>query len=501
MTAPLATRVRPTAAVSAGTLLAGVFLALTCAPCAAQAGHAELPAAAGTAPGEHALACDNEALTAYAGLLVLAPHPDDETIAFAGLTTAYMRAGKPVDVVVATDGDAYCDACRFWKSGSVRGATCSAAELSNFATAETDSFAEVRRGESAAAAAILGRQPPRFLGYPDTGLGAAWRNSRTGRLDARLRRSDFSACPDCESCPAGYAGGPETALTARTLADTLAGLLAAARPGTLVVTTHPLDGHGDHAALGNFVKILNDAREKPLPIAFAVVHAHTPKSTAHCDCWYPAPQALVCPCADEARASAEPGFVAALRAYRLRPESPAALPDDAPYGRERRLCLSDELYRGDGATKLAAVRAYGSQLGTTRRDGSHPPALDGLVDCNGYLLAFVRRTEAFVLAEPEACDPAGTWEGEGGGDAAPWPARLGLARTGESAVAGYLAGSEAATGGPQEVVTGEVGPRCTLTLRTPARPGALLRAAISRDGRSLYGTWEGAAPGFLVLHR
>ncbi len=501
MTAQLETRFSPTAAVPAGILLAGAFFALLCPPCGAQVGPADVPAAAGAAPRDEALACDNEALTAYAGLLVLAPHPDDETIAFAGLTTAYMRAGKPVDVVVATDGDAYCDACRFWKSGSVRGATCSAAELSNFATAEVDSFAEVRHGESAAAAAILGRQPPRFLGYPDTGLGAAWRNSRTGRLDARLRRSDFSACPDCESCPAGYAGGPETALTARTLAATLSGLLAGARPGTLVVTTHPLDGHGDHAALGNFVKTLNDALEKPLPIAFAVIHAHTPKSTPHCDCWYPAPQALACPCADEVRASAEPGYVGALRAYRLRPEAPAALPDDAPYGRERQLCLSAELYRGNGATKLAAVRSYGSQLGTTRRDGSHPAALDGLVDCNGYLLAFVRRTEAFVLAEPAACDPAGTWEGAGGDGAAAGPARLGLARTGERTVAGYLATGEAAAGERQEVVTGEVDARCTLTLRTPARPGTLLRAAISRDGASLYGAWEGAAPGFLVLHR
>ncbi|MBI4916627.1 MAG: PIG-L family deacetylase [Acidobacteria bacterium] len=501
MTAQIVTRSRSTAAGPAGILFTGALLALTSAPCEAQAGHAELPAGATAAPGSDDGWCDNEALTAYAGLLVLAPHPDDETIAFAGLTTAYMRAGKPVDVVVATDGDAYCDACRFWKSGSVRGATCSAAELSNFATAETDSFAEVRHRESAAAAAILGRQPPRFLGYPDTGLGAAWRNSRTGRLDARLRRSDFSACPDCESCPAGYAGGPETALTARTLADTLSGLLAGARPGTLVVTTHPLDGHGDHAALGNFIKTLNDSLAQPLPLAFAVIHAHTPKATPHCDCWYPAPQALACPCADETRASAEPGYVAALRAYRLRPESPAALPDDAPYGRERRLCLSDDLYRGEGATKLAAVRSYGSQLGTTRRVGSHAPALDGLVDCNGYLLSFVRRTEAFVLAEPMACEPAGTWEGDGGDDAGIGPARLGLARTGERTVAGYLATGEAAAGERQEAVTGEVGARCTLTLRTPGRPGALLRAAISRDGKSLVGAWEGAAPGFLVLHR
>src|SRR5438552_1436633 len=83
-----------------------------------------------------AASCDNEALTAYPALLVRAPHPDDETLGFAGLIDAYHRAGKPVSVAVITDGDAFCDACWFWKNGSVTGPMCTAAELSNFATPE-----------------------------------------------------------------------------------------------------------------------------------------------------------------------------------------------------------------------------------------------------------------------------------------------------------------------------------------------------------------------------
>ena len=148
--------------------------------------------------------CDNEALTSYDGLLVFAPHPDDETLAFAGLITAYIRQGKPVKVVVVTDGDANCDACRFWKNTSLHGPMCNALDLSNFETQAVDSLAEVRRGESTSAATILGDQAPTFLGYPDTGLGVAWLNSRTGRLAKRLRRSDFSRCADCESCQQGY---------------------------------------------------------------------------------------------------------------------------------------------------------------------------------------------------------------------------------------------------------------------------------------------------------
>lgn len=343
--------------------------------------------------------CANQALTAYEGLLVIAPHPDDETLGFAGLIRAYLVQGKPVAVVVITDGDAYCEACRFWKSSSVRGPTCDAADLSNFATAAVDSFGEVRRGESAAAAAIQGLGPPAFLGYPDTGLGAAWRNFIAGDLSKTLRRSDFSKCVDCETCQGGYGEGPETDLTASTLMGSLRKRIAATSEGTLLAATHWLDGHADHAALGSFVKTLNDL-EKPRAVAYAVIHAHTPKATPHPDCWYPGPQALVCPCMDERCATEDPQRIATLARHRFRPDWPAALPDDAAYGEEKQLCLSEPLYRGETATKLQAVRSYKSQLGNLARAGSHPIALDGIMDCNGYLISFVRRTEAFVLIDP-----------------------------------------------------------------------------------------------------
>jgi LmbE family N-acetylglucosaminyl deacetylase len=448
--------------------------------------------------------CGDQTLTAYGGLLILAPHPDDETLAFAGLITAYMRQGKPVQVVVVTDGDAYCDACRFWKSTSVHGPTCSALDLSNFATPAVDSFAEVRRLESAAAAAVLGRQPPAFLGYPDTGLGAAWLNSRRGELQKRVRRSDFSGCADCETCQAGYGGGPETDLTTSSLIASLSSLLAATSENTLVATTHWLDGHADHTALGNFVKTLNDQLKVPRPVVYAVVHAHTPKTTPHGDCWYPGPQALVCPCADEERATVDPTWVSDLRRHRMQPSLPAAIPDDAPYGTARQLCLPEDLYRGETAMKLAAVRAYRSQLGTLARTGSVPPHLDAFIDCNGYLISFVRRTEAFVLTTPSTCDPTGVWEGYGGASAEGselLKARLTLARTGERTLSGYLSLTEGKGAQRQEIVVGDFDARCNLTLRSPQRSQVVYRGSVSRDGKSLYGSWGAEAPGFFVVHR
>jgi LmbE family N-acetylglucosaminyl deacetylase len=348
-----------------------------------------------------ATSCDNGLLGGYPALLVLAPHPDDETLGFAGLIDAYLRAGKPVSVVVVTDGDAYCEACRFWKSSSVAGPMCSAEELSNFATPEIDSFAEVRRSESAAAAGILGLPPPRFLGYPDTGLGAAWRNLEQGKTTEPLPRSDFSGCASCATC--GYGAGPRTALTAETLTASLRELIAEAPAGALIATTHWLDGHPDHAALGKFVRRLNeeDASRHAVAhaVAYAVIHAYT-KNTANADCWYPAPAAPVCPCMDdEAKALADPGWIARSAGQRLRPSLPASLPHDADYGEETQFCLPDRLYAGDDAVKLRAVRAYASQLGRVARRGSHPAALEGIIDCSGYLTSFVRRTETFVLVE------------------------------------------------------------------------------------------------------
>jgi LmbE family N-acetylglucosaminyl deacetylase len=275
--------------------------------------------------------------------------------------------------------------------------------LSNLATPEVDSFGEIRRGESTRAAEILGRRAPTFLGYPDTGLAVAWKNLEAGEPAKALRRSDFSHCTDCETCPGGYGEGPATDLTADTLQAALRERLAGTSPRTLLATTHPLDGHPDHSALGRFVERLDGELAAPRPIAFAVIHAHTPKGTAHPDCWYPQPGAPICPCAGEQGcATADPKWVEGLAAHRLRPDWPARLPDDADYGAERQLCLPPSLYQGTEAKKLLAVRAYASQLGTLARQGAHPPGVSGLMDCNGYLASFVRRSEAFTLVEPSA---------------------------------------------------------------------------------------------------
>lgn len=337
--------------------------------------------------------CDNPELTAFDDLLIVAPHPDDEILGFAGLADAYIRQGKPVRTVVVTDGDAYCEACSLWTTGSVDGKPCDALTLSNLETSAIDSLAETRRQESTAAAAALGRPDPEFLSYPDTGIGAARRNLLDGDSQKALRRSDFSACTSCGDCNEGYGAGPATELSADTLIASLDVLLDDTSSNTLIATTHWLDGHADHAALGTLVSE-RAARTTGRTVAFAVIHAHTAGEHAYADCWYPGPAAIECPCFDEARADREAGWLESLRAYREQPQWPQVLPDDVDYGDAAQLCV-DEPTR---LSKARAIDAFETQLGTAGiAPGVLPATRKGLLDCSGYLRSFGRRTEVFVI--------------------------------------------------------------------------------------------------------
>ncbi|MEJ2257213.1 MAG: hypothetical protein P8X98_09425, partial [Woeseiaceae bacterium] len=109
---------------------------------------------------------------------------------------------------------------------------------------------------------------------------AARSNVAAGDPGKWLRRSDFSHCTSCENCAGGYGGGPETRLSA----------------DTLIATTHWLDGHGDHAALGAFVGERAALADGGRTVAFAVIHANSAGGHAYADCWYPEPAAIDCPC-------------------------------------------------------------------------------------------------------------------------------------------------------------------------------------------------------------
>jgi LmbE family N-acetylglucosaminyl deacetylase len=90
----------------------------------------------------------DEAVADPRTLLVVAPHPDDETIGCSVLMARRADAGRPVTVVVVSDGET-----------SHRSSVISPAELGR-----------LRREESRAACATLGVTDVRFLGWSETDL-------------------------------------------------------------------------------------------------------------------------------------------------------------------------------------------------------------------------------------------------------------------------------------------------------------------------------------------
>ncbi len=352
--------------------------------------------------------CRNEALTAYDELLLIVPHPDDEVLGFAGLMSEFIRLGKPVSIVVVTDGDGYCDACAFWKN---IGATRAMAEWSPCSEADLAEFAAIRRAESARAQKVLGGPAPVFWNYPDTGIGTAWEAISSGKdTGVPLRRSDCSL-------EGVFGKGSVIAATPETLVAQLGEAITKSSPRALIGTTHPLDGHNDHRGLGSLIRKVNaglaaddDPATMPRGVAFAVIHASSYRDDRHYDVWYPAPDAVEPLCFDKGKLdcyATDPALLARMRAFRYRPAWPWILPDDAPYiaaipnSTAVSFCLPAPMFATEAALKALAIREFVSQQGFLARSGEIPPELKGLVDCLGYQLAFIRANEAFVLEPAE----------------------------------------------------------------------------------------------------
>jgi LmbE family N-acetylglucosaminyl deacetylase len=181
--------------------------------------------AARAVPGESPL----PPLDAGTSLLVVAPHPDDETLCCAGILQRVAHAGGRVSVAWITSGDASLLDLLFVER-SLLGSEAKLRDLG------------VRRmREARAASALLGvPQSAQFLlGYPDRGLeylsdaAAPYRSPFTGA----------AAVPYSES---PFAGHPYTGAS---LERDLAAVLERVQP-TLVLVPSPRDAHPDHAAAG-----------------------------------------------------------------------------------------------------------------------------------------------------------------------------------------------------------------------------------------------------------
>jgi LmbE family N-acetylglucosaminyl deacetylase len=171
-------------------------------------------------------------------ILILAPHPDDETLGCAGILQEAVRRELAVRVVFATYGDSNQWSFLAWnKRPTVRPSSARA-------------MGARRRTEALAALAVLGvpAESVAFLGYPDYGTMAMWLSRWNDRPAARGRITRARSVPyDTAFRPGALYKGDEM------LAD-LRSIIAAFKP-TQVFVSHAADHHPDHGALYLYTRV------------------------------------------------------------------------------------------------------------------------------------------------------------------------------------------------------------------------------------------------------
>jgi LmbE family N-acetylglucosaminyl deacetylase len=221
--APLPTL--PTRTTIAAFVCAAVVLA-------AAAGYATAPRAPrGTSP------LDVSALGKR--VLVIAPHPDDETLSTGGTIHRLVASGATVRLVVVSAGDGYNAAAQRLVTGPVDAA---AYHL----------LGDTRHAEGTRAVAELGLAPSAvtFLGYPDKGIHSMW----DGSWDASAA---VVGSPGSRVVPYDWARRPGVPNCGSELASDLAGILRDFRPDT-VISPDVNETHSDHAAIAAFAMFAMD---------------------------------------------------------------------------------------------------------------------------------------------------------------------------------------------------------------------------------------------------
>jgi len=277
-------------------------------------------------------------------LLVVAPHPDDETLGAGGLIQRLLERGGTVRVVLITAGDGYVEAVEH-ETGVLHPRP-----------SQYIAYGERRLREARDAVRELGGDRVRLqiLGFPDGGLASL--------LDAHWRRTnpEHSGTTGVSEPPYPEALDPKISYDGADLRRKLRRLLDEVHP-TMVALPHPLDRHPDHRATGLFTLLALDdwAGEGAKP------RASLPRLLAyvvHWPDWPPAWNAAT----------------SSLAATKGTLELPPSLP--MRDGTRTDLILSEP----EVARKATALAKYETQQQVSA----------------SLLAAFVRRSEPFALLSP-----------------------------------------------------------------------------------------------------
>lgn len=171
-------------------------------------------------------------------VLILAPHPDDETLGTGGAIREALVVGAAVRVVYLTYGDS-----DEWSFMAYR-------KIPVVGQRPVMRMGEIRRDEALAACDTLGVRAGdvAFLGYPDFGTLAIWREHWG---DSRPLRGLFSGAV---AVPYGDAYRPGAPYKGEEILRDLTAIIRDFRPTKLFVS-HPSDQNPDHEALYLFTLI------------------------------------------------------------------------------------------------------------------------------------------------------------------------------------------------------------------------------------------------------
>jgi|SRR6266498_1660116 len=171
-------------------------------------------------------------------ILIISPHPDDETLAAGGVIQQVLAAGSEVKVVIVTNGD---------------GQRFAPVMINNkFDPRPRDYIAmgERRQAEVIAALDKLGVQYDDivFLGYPDRGTSSLWLADWNTQCPytASFTRVEKDPYPDTYHTGDAYCGS--------NLLNQLQTIIEGYRPD-LIILPHPADQHPDHGAVSNFARL------------------------------------------------------------------------------------------------------------------------------------------------------------------------------------------------------------------------------------------------------
>jgi len=200
-------------------------------------------------------------------LLVVSPHPDDESLAAAGLITRVVARGGAVRVVLMTSGDAFAEGVET-EDG-----------ISRPTPADYRSYGTLREAETKAAMQRLGVDAARvtFLGFPDDGLCKLASTYLSAKAAFESPYTKRESPPPTEQVVrgVGYRGEDVRREIERILVEF--------RP-TVVLLPHPEDEHPDHCSTHIFVSEAIDAaaREhrivRPRTIHYLIHYGQWPMS-------------------------------------------------------------------------------------------------------------------------------------------------------------------------------------------------------------------------------